>query len=143
MDSKNIATIVMAVLLFLSILSYASIFITPKKGKEIPIYFRKPLTDEEINQITKEGKVLILYYWNYDCDKCYNYELNLRDLVETFNGSVVLDAMDTYNFPDIPYLDLPYIVVIGNGKKEYHELVNISEIKNDICNLSFEKPKNC
>ena len=80
---------------------------------------------------------MILYYWDGDCEKCYDYENSLKELVENYNGSVILDSMDTYSFPDIPYLKLPKIIILGNGKKEFDELVNKTEIENAICEVSF------
>jgi thiol-disulfide isomerase/thioredoxin len=132
---RKYAAIFIVITLSLSILSYAS------EQREIPIYLRRPLTQEEISEIVKRDHVVVEYIWNYDCETCLEYEDMLRDMAYKFNGSVTVVALDTFNYPNIPILDLPYLRVIGKKNVEEFkiDIPNETEVREIICN-AFEKP---
>ncbi len=143
---KKSMVIFIFVILFFSIISYSLMFITPENNEiEIPIYVRTPLSEKEISQIVERNGVLVQYFWSYDCEDCYEYELELRDIVYSFNGSVILEALDTYNYPDLPYLDLPYLRIIGSDVKEFvgSDIPNSTEVKRIICDTFFTPPPVC
>ncbi len=144
MKKKNLMSIFMSALLVLSILSYVFIFVTPAHKANYGIYIRSYLSEKEINEILDEKKVLILYYWDYECEECYDYEEELKNLAYEFNGSVILDSVNTYEYPQIPYLDLPKIIILGKYKIDYtKKLPEISKIKKDVCDVSFDKIDVC
>lgn len=147
MHANRIGVAVVAFFLTLSIFAYIFTFIPSSQEEKftIPLYTNSPLTKKEIEEIIKKDKVLVIYIWSFDCENCGDYENNLLQLLNEFNGSVYLNSLNTYDYPNLPYLDIPYLIIMGkNGKKEFKiNLPNSTELKEDICYLFENPPENC
>ena len=118
-------------------------------GEEVNLniapYTNKPLKQSDIMKILRKDDVFIMYVWSFDCENCEEYENELINLMEKFNGRVYLNSLNTYYYPDIPILDIPYLKIIGrNGEKEFKiTLPNATELEENICSLFENMPEMC
>lgn len=146
MKSNKIGVVIIALIFSLSSFAYLFTFTgSVETNLSIAPYTTTPLNQEDIMKIIKKDKVLAIYIWSFDCKNCEDYENELLKLVENFNGTFYLNSLNTYYYPDIPILDIPYLKIIGkNGEKEFKlDLPDIQEIKEVVCSLFENEPKEC
>jgi len=142
---RKLLALFTVLVLGLSTLSYAvSVFLPSAPAEEnISVYNRFPLSEGEIEKLVKRDKVVLFYFWSFDCDECYDFDMYLQDLAAEFNNSLIVVSLDTYNYPDIPYLDLPVIKIMSkNGYREFNlTLPSKEELKQVICDfLNYASP---
>ncbi len=143
-NKNKLAVIIVALIFCFSSFAY---FLAPppQRVPTIPLYTQTPLEEKDIAKIVESDKVLAVYIWSFDCENCEEYESELLKLVESFNGTFYLNSLNTYYYPDIPILDLPYLKLIGKkGVREFSvNLPNATELKKEICSLFEKEPKVC
>ncbi len=144
MKLNKLAVILVALIFGFSSFAYL-LAPAPKHALVMPLYTQTPLKEKDIAKIIEKDKVLAIYIWSFDCENCEQYENELLKLVESFNGSFYLNSLNTYYYPDIPILDLPYLKLIGKkGVRELSiNLPNATELKEEICSLFEKEPKMC
>ncbi|HIQ50238.1 MAG TPA: hypothetical protein EYH56_03535 [Nanoarchaeota archaeon] len=146
MKINKLGALLVAFLFGFSSVAYVLSFTaTEKEEFYLPRFITYPLTQENINKIIEKDKVVIVYIWSFDYKECEEYENKLLELVENFNNSVYLNSINTYYYPEIPILDIPYLKIIGkNGEKEFKlKLPELNEVKKEICALFETQPKEC
>jgi thiol-disulfide isomerase/thioredoxin len=143
-ETKRQLMVLFVLLTFLaSSITYAvlSVVYTPQEEKRV--IYEYPLNEKKEAEFLRKGKVIIQFFWNDECANCSEYIQTLFDVVDKFQGNVILELINTFEHPYVDVLEIPAIYLKGKSLETYNELLSRDELEEKLCELFFEKPEIC
>lgn len=147
-DTKKQLIAVVVLLMFVgSSIAFALISTFGSTKPKEQFIFDKPLTNSEEAVFLQQNKVVMKFFFLTTCPVCKSMEPVVEELVQEFNGKLIVEMIDArkyrdeatqYNIENVPtfYIKGKTIdIFVGKMEKE--------ELYNRICALYFEQIEEC
>lgn len=142
-ERKKQVFAIFVLLMFLgSSIAFAFLSLIPIR-EEIQLIYENPLSEQEEAKILNKGIVIAQFFYNDDCIECQDTDFIVQDLVTKFNGLLVEERINVYDYPQFDIVSFPTLILKGKTLDMIEGNATAVELKERICALYTALPEIC
>ncbi|MFQ6009637.1 MAG: thioredoxin domain-containing protein [Candidatus Aenigmatarchaeota archaeon] len=114
----------------------------PSQEPRVQLVYEGPLSNAEEAQFFQQNKIILKFFYSDDCEACDDASLLVDDLFQRMKGNMVVERINTFDFPDeasrLGISEVPIFYFRGKTEKKLLGDATYDELLNTACDLFFE-----